>query len=218
MKRVLFFFTLAFLSVFSVSFGHAQTLYLVELISKADKPVLSQEAVNQIQKEHLAHIRELNNAGVLLAAGPFEGGGGLFILQCNTIDEARDAVSSDPAVKASRFDFALTPYNATKGFICQVHESAEMVSLVFVKITPASGRRDDFQVQKVHRDFLAKNIEAVKVVYEGWNSSIADGFLVISGSDVAGVESLFSKHPLKASGSLDISVKGLWIADGAFCE
>lgn len=218
MKRVLFFVSLAFLSIFSVSFVHAQSFYLVELISKPDKPVLSQDAVNQIQKEHLAHIRQLNSDGVLLAAGPFEGGGGMFVLQCNTPDEAQKAIVSDPAVKASRFDYSLMPYTSSKGFICQVNEHTEMISLVFVRVSPASGRKNDFQIQKTHREFMAKNIESLKVVYEGWDSSIADGFLVISGSSVSEVEAMFGNHPLNAGGALNITVKGLWIADGAFCE
>jgi uncharacterized protein YciI len=218
MKKVLSFTFLVWFVAMSAGMVRAQSLYLVELISKADKPALSQEMVNQIQKEHMAHIRQLNNQGVLLAAGPFEGGGGLFVLQSYSADEAGRAVASDPAVKASRFDYKITPYTPAKGYICQVHENAEMMSMVFVRITPAAGRKDDFQIQKSHREFMARNTESIQLVYEGWDTSQADGFLVIKGKDVAEIESVFSKHPMNISGSLNITVKGLWIADGAFCD
>jgi uncharacterized protein YciI len=218
MKKVLSLVLLLCIVVLSAGMVNAQSFYMVELISKADKPALSQELVNQIQKDHMAHIKQLNNQGVLLAAGPFEGGGGLFILETNSTDEAEQAIASDPAVKASRFDYAITPYTPAKGYICQVHENAEMISMVFVRITPAAGRKDDFQIQKSHREFMAKNTESTQVVYEGWDTSLADGFLVYKGKEVSEIESMFSRHPMIASGALSVTVKGLWIADGAFCD
>jgi uncharacterized protein YciI len=196
----------------------SQSLFLVQLTTNANRPVLSQDEVNQIQKEHLGHIRMLNNQGILLAAGPFEGGGGLFILQANSIADAKSAIATDPAVKANRFVVGVEPYTPSKGFICQVHDDAELIMLGFVKISPLPGREQDFQIQKLHREFMAKKASNINIVYEGWNTSLADGFFVCSGQNTESLETLFATHPLVKNGSITVDIKSLWIADGAFCD
>ena len=39
---------------------------------------------------------------VLVLAGPFEGGGGIFILKVDTLEEAQELAAKDPAVSAGR--------------------------------------------------------------------------------------------------------------------
>lgn len=196
----------------------SQSLFLVQLVTNPNRAELSQDEVNQIQKAHLGHIRLLNNQGILLAAGPFEGGGGLFILQASSLADAKSAIVGDPAVKANRFVVLVEPYTPSKGYVCQVHEDAELIMLGFVKISPSSGREQDFQIQKMHREFMAKKAANINIVYEGWNTSLADGFFVCSGQTVESLESLFATHPMVKDGSITVDVKNLWIAEGAFCD
>ena len=51
----------------------------VFLNNKADKAVLSKEEVDKIMEGHMANINKMAKEGKLIAAGPFEGGGGIFI-------------------------------------------------------------------------------------------------------------------------------------------
>ena len=79
---------------------------IVLLIRPADAPELSQEALDAIQDQHLAHQAELHDRGLVIAAGPFAGQDderlrGVAVLSVDAA-EARRLYSDDPAVKAGR--------------------------------------------------------------------------------------------------------------------
>jgi uncharacterized protein len=65
-----------------------------------------EERLDEIQEQHLAHLAELRERGVLLLSGPFgdqpdESWRGLCVLD-TSIDEARELMAHDPAVMAGR--------------------------------------------------------------------------------------------------------------------
>jgi hypothetical protein len=67
------------------------------------------DRLDEIQEQHLAHLAELRERGVLLLAGPFddqpdESWRGLCIFTAG-LDETRELMANDPAVVAGR----LTP-------------------------------------------------------------------------------------------------------------
>jgi uncharacterized protein len=61
--------------------------------------------VSELQKGHMAHLKNLAETGKLVMAGPFEEGGkyrGLLIFDVDSISEAEELEQDDPAVKAGR--------------------------------------------------------------------------------------------------------------------
>ena len=71
-----------------------------------DAPDLPEERLNEIQRQHLAHLGELEEREVLLLAGPFddqadESWRGLCIFDA-PVEETRALMANDPAVRAGR--------------------------------------------------------------------------------------------------------------------
>jgi len=69
--------------------------------------------VMEIQKAHLENIEKLVDNGKMVLAGPFGDDGdlrGLFFYKAESIEEAEELVSTDPAVKAGRLRVELHPW------------------------------------------------------------------------------------------------------------
>jgi len=78
----------------------------------------------RLQKEHLANIKRLADAGKLAVAGPFLDDGelrGIYIFSVETIEEARQLTADDPAVKAGRLVMDLHPWYGSAALV-QVNE------------------------------------------------------------------------------------------------
>ncbi len=93
--------------------------YYVGLLFRGPKwtPAITPE-VEQLQKDHLAHIRKMAESGKLILAGPFTDGGtlrGMVVYQEGSLEEARTLAEADPAVKAGRLVVEIHPRMAAKG-------------------------------------------------------------------------------------------------------
>ena len=70
----------------------------------------------QVSQGHQANIQRLTKEGLMVVAGPFEGTSGeralagIFILRVGSMEAARVAVESDPAVVAGRFVYEIVPW------------------------------------------------------------------------------------------------------------
>ena len=73
------------------------------------------EAV-KVGQAHRANIERLTKEGLMVVAGPFEGTSGeralagIFILRVGSMEAAKAAVESDPAVTAGRFVYEIVPW------------------------------------------------------------------------------------------------------------
>lgn len=76
--------------------------YFVELITNPDRPELPKHQVDSIQSAHMANMGKMVEDEVLVLAGPFESGGGIFVLKVDTLEEAQKLAAKDPAVSAGR--------------------------------------------------------------------------------------------------------------------
>ena len=70
----------------------------------------------RVNQGHRANIDRLTKEGLMVVAGPFEGTSGdralagIFILRVASLEAAKAAVDTDPAVKAGRFIYEIVPW------------------------------------------------------------------------------------------------------------
>lgn len=77
-------------------------------------------ATEQLQVDHLAHIRSMAEAGALLMAGPFLDGGdlrGVFLFRTGSQAEAEALAAADPAVRAGRLIVDIHPWMTEAGIL-----------------------------------------------------------------------------------------------------
>lgn len=215
MKKLLLLLCLA-LSL-SVS-AQEKTYTIVFLNKKADAEKIDKETETKLFQGHMDNINRLAKEGKLLAAGPFEGGGGIFILNTTSLDEAEAWISTDPAVRASRWIIEILPYTPRIGSICPATEPYEMVLYTFVRFNaivekftagnyPDLIRRHDDYVRGVARD-AAVITEAIFGPNEG-------GILIVKEELPTDA---FAEDPGVQQGLLDVQIKKLYIAKTSFCE
>ncbi|MFZ5970055.1 MAG: YciI family protein [Bacteroidota bacterium] len=214
MKKLL----LAFILLGSVAVEAQQKFTFVFLHKRTDKAELPKEEVDKIMEGHMANINRLASEGKLVAAGPFEGGGGLFIFNSTSQAEVKDWLQTDPGVRAERWNVEVLPYEPRIGGVCTVGEPYEMVSYTFVHFKPQVMK---FNVQNAD-ETLRKQFEFVKklaatgnVVTEATFGGLDGGIWVMRG-DVA--QETILGAPAVVESLFEPEWKKLWIAKGAFCE
>jgi len=103
-----------------VRFDHF-TITLLEL--RPDAPQMDEEGADALQSEHLAHLADLHDQGVLIAAGPLLGDDdrvlrGLSIWAVPPDEVQRIlAAHPDPAVTAGRFSVRVIPWMVPQGAV-----------------------------------------------------------------------------------------------------
>ena len=83
------------------------SLYLVLLKTGPKADSFEPARLEELQKQHLAHLTKLTEQGVILVAGPFdeqddETMRGMCLFRADSKDEARKLAEADPAVEAGR--------------------------------------------------------------------------------------------------------------------
>ncbi len=83
-----------------------------------------------IQRAHLDNITRLAKAGKLVVAGPFLDEGevrGIYVFAVETIEEARELTSTDPAIQAGRLIMDLHPWYSSAALM-KINELHERIS------------------------------------------------------------------------------------------
>jgi uncharacterized protein YciI len=94
------------------------TYYFMMLVKGPKWGPETSPALEQLMKEHLAHLRSMWLAGKLVVAGPLTDGGtirGLLVFKVGSAEEARALEAEDPAVKAGRLAMEVHPWMVQKG-------------------------------------------------------------------------------------------------------
>lgn len=190
----------------------------VFLNKKTDKAELPEEEVKKIMDGHMANINRLAKEGKLIAAGPFDGGGGIFIFKSNSIDQVREWLKTDPGVQANRWNVEVLPYYPQHGSVCAAQEPYQMVTYQFIRYLPYVtkdniGQQSD--LFKKHQDYLKVLRSSASVITEATFGEAEGGIFVVNGEITREV---IEKDPAVQQGLLVAEVKKLWIAKGAFCE
>ena len=94
--------------------------YLVFLKANPDKEQLDSTQVADIQKAHLKNIDRLAAMGKIAIAGPMGDDGnlrGIFVMDCESREEAVTLCETDPAIKKKRLLFEVHSWWAAKGSV-----------------------------------------------------------------------------------------------------
>jgi uncharacterized protein YciI len=213
-----FLFLIILLNVSSSLFSQGRTYSFIFLNKKTDAETLPKEEADKIMEGHLANINRLAAEGKLISAGPFEGGGGMFILNTTSTDTAKQWLSTDPGIAANRWDIEILPYKPRVGSACAVSEPYEMVMYQFIrykKPVTKSPARDYARRFYKHDKLLKQLAKNNNVVAEGIFGVYEGGILVLK-SEME--KETLEADPVVQEGLLELDIRQLWIAKGAFCE
>lgn len=199
-------------------FSQDKKYIFVFLNKKPDAEKISEERSKQIMEGHMSNIQSLAKDGKLLAAGPFEGGGGIFILNTPSVEEAQTWLRKDPGVQAKRWDLEMFPYTPRTGSVCPVSEPYEMIHYSFVRFDAVVSKFTAStypQIINKHNEYIKKLVVTGNVVTEGIFGENDGGILIMKG-DVQ--REIFESDPGVQEGLMDVIIKKLFIAKGSFCE
>lgn len=214
MKRLLI---IAALSMFAKFNGYGQYTF-VFLHKKSDNEKVSEAEVKRIMDGHMSNMERLAKENKLLAAGPFNGGGGLFILNTQSAEEARAWLSTDPGIQANRWNVEMLPYKPRYGGVCAVGENYQMINYTFVRFTPIADKTTVTEFQELinqHDKFLLSMVSKGDVVTEAIFGERDGGILILKND---ATKETFSEDPGVQQGLIDVDIKKLFIAKGSFCE
>ena len=196
-------------------YGQDKTYSFIFLNKKPDAEKLPKEQLDKIMEGHLANIGRLAKEGKLLAAGPFEGGGGIFILNTTSVDEAKSWLSTDPGIQANRWNIEILSYTPRVGSVCSVSEPYEMVTYEFIRFTTIIAGSSNTDILTKHDDYLKQLVSVGNVITEGVFGDHNGGILVMTGEIK---HDALEADPAIQAGLIGFQFKQLWIAKGAFCE
>lgn len=96
--------------------------YLVLLRRGPSWTPASTPAVQELQKQHLAHLQKMGESGKLLIAGPFgeqqdQTLRGMCLYRVASLEEARALAEADPMVKAGRLKVETAVWFVEKGYM-----------------------------------------------------------------------------------------------------
>lgn len=214
MKRIIL-SLLIFLTSFPVV---SQPFMFVFLNKKADKAELPKEQVDKLMEGHMANINRLAKEGKLIAAGPFDGGGGIFIFRSQSKSEVEGWLSTDPGVQAKRWDVEIFPYQPRTGSVCAVQEPYEMTEYHFIRyginMTKYTVAQLPAELQE-HDVYIKKIVDTGNVIAEG-SLGRDEGNILIMKGDLQ--KELIDSEPAIQKEYLEFDLKKLFIARGSFCE
>lgn len=218
--------SLLVLLVFMANFLSGQLLaqedsyFFVFLNTNPDREVLPDDSVEALQKAHLENIGRLYNEGKLSAAGPFEGGGGIFIFRTSSLEETHELLQTDPAIRAGRFRLEVYPFDQYFGSVCAVGEDYEMKFRMFIRFKRPGTATGSLELTRKLLQDEFEELEETSIVHKiaaANLGSINEGIWILSGESEPVKEFLDGNEKLKKA-DIVYDMKTLWIADGTFCE
>jgi uncharacterized protein YciI len=214
-----FFFLSILLSIALDSSAQSNQAYtIVFLNSNPESPQGSKEEVDKIMQGHSEARERLAKEGKLLAAGPFDGGGGIYILKTGSIDEAKGWISTDPGIQAKRWVVDVFPYKPRHGGICPVGEKYTMTNYAFVRFDAIVSKVTAPtypEIIRQHDNYLKEIIKTGNVVTEAIFGDRDGGILIMKGELQ---RELIESDPAVQQGLIEFQIKKFYTAKGAFCE
>jgi len=198
--------------------------YIVFLNTNPNRAELPQAEVEALQQAHRANMDSLSEAGRLIAAGPFHGGGGIFVLVGSSKRDVQELIFTDPAIKAGRFNIEIFDLNMNIGGICPVGESFDMAEYQFMRYIPVdeviekTKDKKIIQLTKRRTQYLKASFFKRGLIAEADFGEKQGGFLVAFKPTDDEFDTFLKYDPWLKSGLYTLQTKILWIAQGSFCE
>ena len=193
------------------SYGQEYKHVFVFLNSKPDKEKISTEDEEALQKAHRANINRLVEEGKMIVAGPFDGGGGIFILTTGNVSEAKSWLATDPAIKANRWNIDLYPVQFLLGGACLAKEPYEMVNYDFARVSYINDIAN-YKSNQDGADIWENLDDAHDILMVGIFPQRDGGVIVYKKNENT---LLFGNHQDE---QVRLVQKKLWVAKGSFCE
>jgi len=198
-----------------------ENLFFVFLNTNPNKVKLSTEQVDSLQTAHLNNIGKLADEGILLAAGPFETGGGIFIIHANSSEQAQEILSTDPAIAANRYKIEIFPFYVMINELCEPRQPYEMVTYQFIRLkaNPADSGEAAVPYRK-NRTFLDElnNQNDFVVINGNFDFTNMNGILILDVKTKEEAEEIMKENPAVIENRITYEIKPLWIAKGTFCK
>lgn len=200
----------------------------VFLNTNPDRAELPKAQVDSLQAGHIANIERLVKARKMIAAGPFYGGGGIFLFDTN-LEDTKAVLDTDPAIAAGRFKLEVIPFNMDLGKICPLwdvpEEEIAMTTYFIMRFTNkfetdgayaaktnrftlghlrSAGKK--FKELKFHADMAFDGNQGQVVIFEGAEEKMPE------------YEAFFKEHKLVKKGIMDFYLRKLYFPKGVFCE
>lgn len=214
MKKSLLILLVTILSL--PAFG--QPFVFVFLNPNPNKTELPKEEVDKIMAGHMANIQRLAKEKKLIAAGPFEEGGGLFIFNSGSKEEVGTWLETDPGIRARRWNTEIFDYKPRLGSVCAVGEPYEMTFYQFVRfgirITKYT-MSDMAMALRNHEQYLKQLASHAEVIQDG-TFGVEEGGIIVVRGDLS--RDLLEQDPAVQKGFLEFEIRKLYIARGSFCE
>jgi uncharacterized protein YciI len=208
MKRNILLFTSLLIS-FTVNSQGVNHVFVI-LNSKPDKEVISKEREEELQRTHLENIGKMAEEGKLIVAGPFDGGGGIFILKTGDKAQANQWLQTDPAIRAKRWDVEILPVDFLRGGACLANEPYEMVTYHYIRVKYIN----DIANYKTNQQTVDIWYELAKL-----DSIIMLGaFMNQEGGVLIADRPIDNSNFDAFSDQIELKRKNLWVAKGSFCE
>jgi uncharacterized protein YciI len=201
-----------------ISLAQAPELIFVFLNKRTDKAELPEAEVKKIMEGHLANIERMAKEGKLVSAGPFDGGGGIFIFKSNSVEQVKEWLKTDPGIQANRWRVEVLPYYPRIGGACAVGEHYEMVTYHFVRYIPNIAKfniQDAPRIFMMHDNYLKEIAKTGNVITEATFGDNEGGILIMKGNLE---QEVIETDPAVRQGLLQIEIQKLWIAKGGLCE
>jgi uncharacterized protein YciI len=205
--------------IFNCSIARAQYSHVFVFLNKrTDKAELPKEQLDKLMEGHRTNINRLAKEGKLVAAGPFDGGGGIFLFNSSSVETVKEWLATDPGIQAERWLVEILPFYLRLGKATKLNEPYEMVNYQFIRYTPNIAK---FNIQELpelflkHDDYLKEIKNTGNAIVEAIFGDTEGGILIMKGNlDAAVIE----RDPAVQEGLLQFEIKKLWIAKGAFGE
>lgn len=187
--------------------------FFVFLNTNPDRPTISQDSAGVLQSLHMQNIGNLYAEGKLDLAGPFNGGGGVFVLKAPDSTSAWGYLEGDAAVQAGRFNIELIPFDVTAGGLCKIPADNEMVMYGFLRF-----REKVAGIAADNPDQRAALLADGQLLFAGNFNGTDAGIMVMRSNTDSLLQAIAAGHPGVSNGHLAAEIRQLWVGQGIFCE
>lgn len=218
--RPLFVFFLLLLFSAPTFAGDSTRYFLVFLNPYPNLKMVDDSTYMVIQKKHLEDMTRLQQSGFLVAAGPFEGGGGVFIVRAHSQTEVSDSMKTDISVSANRVIPEIYPMNFYRGKLCEGNGD-DMRSYEALRLNNIRFGQKDCSPDRIKQEidgWIANAEKQGKVIFVcTLGGEVPESVLIVA--DIPEKKRVATKHYQPKEPTAFIAIlKNFFIAHGTFCE